>query len=86
MCIKQFHVARFGNLELVSVIKADCCFSSFLNSVNQTSLHSSGPPNPSHSYRNASGISTGRPEDHGGHRWLAQTLQISKCEWEPLQK
>lgn len=62
------------------------CHSSFplllLLSVNQTSLHPGGPADPPHSDRDASGVRAGGPKDHGGHRRLAQTLQIPKCKSE----
>lgn len=52
------------------------------SSVDQAPLHPRRPPHPSNPHRNPPGIGPGRSEDHGGHRRLAQTLQIPKCELE----
>lgn len=67
---------------LVSVISSFLLL--LLLSVNQTSLYPRGPSHSPHSDRDATGFRAGGPKDHGGHRRLAKTLQIPKCESEKL--
>lgn len=83
-CPQMYYVVSYA----VDSICQLCAFFSELTfcllfyPVDQTPFHPRRTPYTTNTHRDPPGISAGRSEDHGGHRWLAQTFQIPKCELE----